>query len=193
MSLAVCLLARSTSAQPATNDVAPVAGQAGVRFMTGMILHHAQAIEMTALIAGRSSDDRLARLGERISVSQRDEIVLMAEWLRERRQVVPDPASPHADHEHGPMPGMASPADMAGLGRLRGAAFHRQFLTLMIRHHEGALVMVKDVLGETGGAGDGELFRFVSDVDADQRAEIRRMQALLDSLSAIPATGRRRP
>jgi uncharacterized protein (DUF305 family) len=193
VSLAVCLLARSTSAQPAANDVAPVAGQAGVRFMTGMILHHAQALEMTALIAGRSSDDRLARLGERIAVSQRDEIALMAEWLRDRRQALPDPASPHAHHAHGPMPGMASPADMAALADLRGAAFDRRFLTLMIRHHEGALVMVKDVLGETGGAGDGELFRFASDVDADQRAEIRRMQALLDSLSTIPATVRRRP
>lgn len=180
-------------AQPTPAGESPPVSTAGVRFMTGMILHHAQALEMTALIAGRSADDRLARLGERIAVSQRDEIALMAEWLRDRRQALPEPASPHAHHEHGPMPGMASPADMAALADLRGAAFDRRFLTLMIRHHEGALVMVKGVLGETGGAGDGELFRFASDVDADQRAEIRRMQALLDSLSAIPATVRRRP
>lgn len=180
-------------AQPTPAGESPPVSTAGVRFMTGMILHHAQALEMTALIAGRSSDHRLARLGERIAVSQRDEIALMVEWLRDRRQALPDPASPHAHHAHGLMPGMASPADMAALADLRGAAFDRRFLALMIRHHEGALVMVKDVLGETGGAGDGELFRFASDVDADQRAEIRRMQALLDSLSTIPATVRRRP
>jgi len=137
-------------AQPTPAGESPPVSTAGVRFMTGMILHHAQALEMTALITGRSADDRLARLGERIAVSQRDEIALMAEWLRDRRQALPEPASPHAHHEHGPMPGMASPADMAALADLRGAAFDRRFLTLMIRHHEGALVMVKGVLGETG-------------------------------------------
>ncbi|MCU0623490.1 MAG: DUF305 domain-containing protein [Gemmatimonadaceae bacterium] len=180
-------------AQPQAAPPAAAASPAGVRFMQGMLLHHAQALEMAALIDGRSDDGQLARLGERIRVSQRDEIALMAAWLEERRQPVPDPSSPHAHHAHGPMAGMASPAEMTALAALRGTDFARRFLTLMIRHHEGALVMVQDVLGAVGGSDDGEIFRFASDIDADQRAEIRRMRAMLAALSdAAPAT-RRRP
>lgn len=183
--------ASSLAAQPA-DTAALTASVAGVRFMQGMLVHHAQALEMTALLPGRTTDARLVRLGERISVSQRDEIALMALWLGDRGQAVPDVASPHAHHAHGSMPGMATPAELADLAQQRGRAFDRRFLALMIRHHEGALVMVRDVLATSGGTGDGELFRFASDVDADQRAEIRRMRALLDALAPRATPVRRR-
>ena len=166
-------------AQPTPAGESPPVSTAGVRFMTGMILHHAQALEMTALITGRSADDRLARLGERIAVSQRDEIALMAEWLRDRRQALPDPASPHTHHEHGPMPGMASPADMAALADLRGAAFDRRFLTLMIRHHEGALSMVADLLKTPRAAQEVDINVFANDVETTQTAEIGLMRQML--------------
>ena len=166
---------------------------AGAAFMQGMILHHAQALEMAALMDGRTTDARMRLLGERIAVSQRDEIALMSEWLRARGLAVPEAGAAHAHHAHGEMPGMASPEQMAELATLTGRAFDRRFLSLMIRHHEGALEMVRGVLGASGGAGDGELFRFASDVDADQRAEIRRMQALLTQFTSRSATSRRRP
>lgn len=171
---------------------APTASTPGVAFMQGMILHHAQAIEMSGLMAERTTAVPMLRAGERITVSQRDEIALMSAWLRERGADVPDPAAGHAHHGHGAMPGMATAQEMADLAALRGRAFDRRFLQLMIRHHEGALAMVKDVLATTGGPADGELFRFASDVDADQRAEIRRMQAMLASLSPAPARASRR-
>lgn len=178
----------------------PVAAQAsdapasapGVEFMQGMILHHAQALEMSALVDGRTTAVPLRRLGERITVSQRDEIAMMSAWLRDRGAAVPEPTAGHAHHGHGAMPGMASPEEMITLAAQRGRAFERRFLELMIRHHEGALTMVQGVLRTAGGPDDSELFRFASDVDADQRAEIRRMQAMLAGLASASARATRR-
>jgi uncharacterized protein (DUF305 family) len=80
------------------------------------------------------------------------------------------------------MPGMLSPAQMDTLSRARGASFDRLFLQYMIQHHEGALVMVAQLLATANAARDPMLFQFASDVDTDQRAEIRRMRALLTTL-----------
>jgi uncharacterized protein (DUF305 family) len=171
---------------------------ADVRFMQGMIGHHAQALAMTALIPTRSSRQDIRMLGQRIQVSQTDEIAMMQQWLRDRHQQVParDPQpggqamAGHSMNMPGMamsdtlMPGMLTPAQLAELAKTTGDEFDKLFLADMIRHHEGALVMVKSLLGTTGSGQEAEVFRFASEVDSDQRAEIARMNALLDTLGA---------
>lgn len=168
-------------AAPATRNNA-----ADVAFMTGMIHHHAQAIEMVALMAGRTKTQALTSLGQRINVSQKDEIAMMQQWLRDHGEAVPDPlAHAHMNMDMGDqpmMPGMLSKAQMSGLAKAQGAAFDRLFLTGMIQHHEGALTMVTELFATNGAANNTAVFRFASDVDADQRAEITRMRALLKVL-----------
>jgi uncharacterized protein (DUF305 family) len=123
-------------------------------------------------------------VAERIEVSQRDEIAWMQSWLERRNE---NTQSTHAhQHHHGAgdqplMPGMLTTAEMAQLEKATGAEFDRLFLQYMIRHHEGALAMVADLFATNGAAQEPEIFRFASDVEADQRAEIRRMQAMLEA------------
>ena len=189
----------AAQAKPPAAAPAPRAHPADVRFMQGMIAHHAQAITMSALIPARSAARAMRLMGERITVSQRDEIAAMSEWLRAHGEAVPDTsdAAAHAGHgahaghatagasaDAAAMPGMMTPAELAALAAARDVAFERLFLTSMIRHHEGALVMVKQLFASTGAAQDGTVFRLASDVDADQRAEIVRMRALLAALPA---------
>ena len=151
---------------------------ADVRFMQGMIGHHAQALEMTELVKSQSTNEGIRKLAQRIEVSQADEIKMMQEWLTRRGQPLPDP---HAHHREGAalMPGMLTAADMARLSAAKGADFDRLFLELMIRHHEGALVMVQELFAQPGAGQESEIFAFASDVDADQRMEIDRMRAAL--------------
>ena len=151
---------------------------ADVRFMQGMIGHHAQALEMTALVPSHSSSDAIRKLAQRIELSQADEIKMMQDWLTRRGQQVPDP---HAHHAPGAtlMPGMLTAEEMARLGEAKGPAFDRLFLEFMIKHHEGALTMVKDLFAQPGAGQESDVFAFASDVDADQRMEIDRMRAAL--------------
>lgn len=151
---------------------------ADVRFMQNMIGHHAQAITMAALAPSRSASDALLRLAQKIDISQKDEIALMKEWLAERNQAVPEDAHAHTTM----MPGMLTAAQMADLEAARGTDFDRLFLTSMIRHHEGALHMVDELYKTPGAAQDSDLFRFVTDVGADQRDEILAMNNLLATL-----------
>lgn len=165
----------------------PDHSDADVRFVQGMIPHHAQAIEMVALMAERTSNERLLRLGQRIEISQRDEIAMMARWLRERGEVVPDLAHPMAPGGHGGMhgalvPGMLKPEQMEQLASADGADFDRLFLELMIAHHEGALIMVGELFSTPGGGQESWTFQFASDVDADQEMEIRRMRQMLNEM-----------
>lgn len=172
---------------------------ADVRFMQGMIGHHAQALAMTALIPTRSSRQDIRMLGQRITVSQTDEIAMMQQWLRDRHQQVParnaQPGTMGGNSMNMPgmamsdtlMPGMLTSEQLAELAKTSGDEFDKLFLADMIRHHEGALVMVKSLLGTTGSGQEAEVFRFASEVDSDQRAEIARMNALLDTLGASGA------
>jgi uncharacterized protein (DUF305 family) len=154
---------------------------ADVAFMQGMIGHHAQALDMTALLATRTISDDMRKLAMRIEVSQADEIRMMQEWLKRRGQEVP---GEHAHHAHGAklMPGMLTPDEMERLAAAKGAEFDKLFLEQMIRHHEGALIMVRELFGTQGAGQEGEIFAFASDVDADQRMEIARMGAMLKEL-----------
>lgn len=157
---------------------------ADTRFMQQMIGHHAQALEMTKLVPSRTRRADMRLLADRIDVSQRDEIGLMRQWLQQRREEVPSPdAHHHAAMGHAPlMPGMLTAAELAQLANATGTDFDRLFLENMIRHHEGALTMVKDLFGTQGAAQETETYRFATDVEADQRAEIARMRALLAKL-----------
>jgi uncharacterized protein (DUF305 family) len=159
---------------------------ADVRFMQQMILHHAQAVTLAAMVPSRSMREDLRSLAERIDVSQEDEMRYMADWLRDRGANVPDPAHAHPT-DRTDMPGMLSAQELEQLRGLSGPAFDRLFLTFMVRHHEGALVMVETLFNSPGAGQEPVIFGFASDVDADQRAEIARMRALVERLERASA------
>ena len=155
------------------------------RFMQGMIGHHQQALEMAALVYQNSQSDEMKLLAKRIEVSQIDEINMMKDWLNARRETLPDAHAHHAG-DHALMPGMLTQAEMKRLASAKAIEFDRLFLEGMIKHHIGALTMVKELF-ETPGAGqDAEIFAFASDVDADQRMEMERMGAMLNALKKEP-------
>jgi uncharacterized protein (DUF305 family) len=151
-----------------------------VAFMSGMISHHAQAIEMVDLLKTRTESESMRMLALRIEVSQNDEIAMMRRWLEDRKQPLP---SEHAHHmPGGMMPGMLTSEEMVTLAEAKGTAFDRLFLEGMIKHHGGALVMVQDLFNSPGSAQQAEIFDFASHVDADQRMEIARMTQMLKDL-----------
>jgi uncharacterized protein (DUF305 family) len=153
--------------------------EADVRFMQGMIPHHAQALEMTALVEARTRSEDIRLLARRIEISQRDEIAQMSRWLEERGEAVPGEHAHHMMGDHALMPGMLSAADMASLRGARGADFDRLFLEHMIRHHEGALVMVRELFATPGAGQESMISVFAAHVEADQRIEIERMRRML--------------
>jgi uncharacterized protein (DUF305 family) len=155
--------------------------EADVQFMQGMISHHAQAVDMVALIPSRTRRDDMRLLGHRIDVSQADEIKMMQHWLQVRGRDVPDV---HAHHMHDArlMPGMLTPEEMERLAAATGEEFDRLFLEGMIKHHGGALTMVQDLFNTPGAGQEVEIFSFASDVDADQRMEIERMGGMLNTI-----------
>jgi uncharacterized protein (DUF305 family) len=162
---------------------------ADVRFMTDMIAHHGQAVLMATMAGGRSAYPPLLTLAARIRTGQADEIAVMQQWLRERGEAVPmlhfTPTSvmTHGGdahvHGHAGMPGMLSDAQLAELAAATGADFDRLFLSYMIEHHQGAIVMVDTLMAADGAAQDAVVFRLASDVRVEQTAEIARMQRLL--------------
>jgi uncharacterized protein (DUF305 family) len=186
--------------------------------MSAMIGHHAQAVAMSRLAPGRAGSGSVRTLAERIINAQQDEIAIMQQWLRDRRQAVPAvgpdgrvaAADPHAGHDghpasghaasghgasghaagHGAMPGMLTDAELRQLAAARGAEFDRLFLAFMIRHHRGATTMVRDLFGTYGAGQDQTVFKFATDVNVDQTTEIARMQRMLAALLFdAPAAG----
>ncbi len=156
--------------------------------MQGMIMHHAQAVEMTALIESHTENKDLRLLGARISQSQSDEIKFMKRWLEVKGEPTSQPVHEMSDMDmpgmnmsshHMLMPGMLNPKQMDALRKAKSAEFDHLFLTGMIQHHNGALIMVKDLFDTAGAGQDAELFNFATDVDSGQRAEIRIMQTML--------------
>ena len=168
---------------PTTKATLPPPSPADVKFMQGMIMHHAQAVEMTALIDSRTQNKELRALGLRISRSQSDEIDFMKRWLTLRGEAV----APPMQHTHGSdmsshqmlMPGMLTAKQMDALKKAKDKEFDQLFLAGMIQHHNGALIMVKDLFDTAGAGQDAEVFNFVTDVDSGQRAEIKIMQNML--------------
>ena len=177
---------------PSTRAKLPPSSKKDVEFMQGMIMHHAQAVEMVALMDSRTENKELRLLGARISHSQAEEMKFMERWLEARGEPTSMPMAEMpgmSGMHHMPgmdmssrqmlMPGMLTPKQMEALRKAKGKEFDQLFLTGMIQHHGGALTMVKDLFDAAGTGQDAELFNFVTDVDSGQRAEIRIMQAML--------------
>jgi uncharacterized protein (DUF305 family) len=178
-----------------TKGTLPPPSQADVEFMQGMIMHHSQAVEMTALIPSHTENKDLRSLGLRISSSQSDEIKLMQRWLAVRGEATSMamprksdaadmPGMDMSGHAMALMPGMLTAKQMEALRNAKGAEFDRLFLTGMIQHHQGALTMVKELFDNAGAGQDAELFNFATDADNVQRAEIRLMHNLLEKESS---------
>ncbi len=168
-----------------TRPSLPPLAAADVDFMQGMIMHHQQAVEMTALIPSHTENARVRSLGAKISSSQSDEIRFMQHWLAARGQAttMSMPGMPDMD-KYGkpmaPMPGMLTPEQMAALRAAKGAQFDQLFLSGMIQHHNGALIMVKGLFDQAGAGQDADIFNFATDADNTQRAEIKIMQSMLE-------------
>jgi uncharacterized protein (DUF305 family) len=182
----------ASTALPASagnSDTAPHAYTAAdIEFMNGMISHHAQALLMAGWAASHGASPTIRTLTDRITNAQKDEIVAMQKWLRDRHQPVPEP-DPHGmmmnmggmQHEM-LMPGMLTEDQLKQLDAARGKDFDRLFLTFMIQHHQGAVTMVNNLFGTPGAAQDITVYKLASDVSADQTTEIERMQKMLASM-----------
>jgi uncharacterized protein (DUF305 family) len=193
-------MAPGTGVQPIGSGAVPAAiprklphTAADVHFMSGMIPHHAQAVLIAGWAATHGARDDVKILSERIVVAQRDEIALMQRWLRDVGAPVPAADATHLRmtmdgmvHDM-LMPGMLNAEELERLNRARGSEFDRLFLIAMIKHHEGAVSMVDELFGSPGAGQDEVVFRFASDVYADQTTEIDRMQKML---ATIPSVGR---
>jgi uncharacterized protein (DUF305 family) len=181
-------IASTASAQPSSTTGLPHYTAADVQFMQGMIGHHAQAVTMAGWAPTHGARADVLLLAGRISVSQRDEIASMRRWLGDHHEAVPDTTG-HMDmgmdmgsgHDM-LMPGMLTPQEMAQLDQARGPEFDKLFLVFMIHHHQGALSMVHQLFDSQGAAQNEVVFKFASDVGADQTAEIDRMVTMLGTL-----------
>lgn len=157
---------------------------ADVKFMQGMIMHHNQAVEMVALMPGRTKNPKILALGQRISISQTDEMKFMKRWLTYRDKPIDEMGDmPGMNHMHRMdmplMPGMLTPKQMDALRKANGARFDHLFLTGMIQHHNGALIMVKDLFDTPTAAQDPQLFDFTADIGVTQQGEIDAMRNML--------------
>ncbi|MFK7829593.1 MAG: DUF305 domain-containing protein [Congregibacter sp.] len=181
--------ARELSAEEASEIAQSSYSPDDVRFMQDMIPHHNQAVQMAALVADRTNTSALVEIAGRIDASQADEITFMQDWLKERGEKAPEPDAHHAMHMSHDMAGMATPEQMAELAGASGTDFDRVFLSLMIKHHKGAVTMVEDLLEQPGSAYDPVLLDFTTDIVNDQTAEIEKMDTMLAGLSADPRAG----
>ena len=163
--------------------------QADVRFMTGMIKHHAQAVVMSRLAPTHAESDQVQTLAARIINSQQAEIDLMQNWLRNRNKPVPEikydatKLTASGESIHGmPMAGILTEEQIRKLAAAQGTEFDRLFLDYMIEHHAGALTMVDKLFATDGAAQGNATFRLASDIYATQETEIARMERMLNML-----------
>jgi uncharacterized protein (DUF305 family) len=162
--------------------------QADVEFMSAMIGHHSQALQMAEWAPTHGARSSVRILAERIINGQQDEIGTMQRWLADRRKPVPQPGrmggSGTSHHDgHSQMPGMLTPDQLRQLDQARGSEFDRLFLTFMIQHHRGAVSMVQKLFATPGAARDETVFKFANDVSVDQRTEVARMERMLAELA----------
>lgn len=216
LALAACAprgaVSTAPTPSPAPRAAPSAANPADTRFMTMMIAHHAQAIEVSRLAPDRAGSPSIRTLAARIINAQRDEIAIMQRWLRDHGVEAPhvdeagavhatpaagQPASQAhgahgahgAEHSHATMPGMLTPAQLAELKQAKGREFDRLFLVNMIRHHKGAVAMVQQLIDSPGAAQDDTVFKLAHDVNVDQVTEIDRMEKMLaELLFGVPAS-----
>lgn len=152
---------------------------ADAHFVTGMIPHHAQAILMSGWAFTNDASAEIRTLAGRITNAQKDEILVMRNWLLDRHQPLPDDETAGGGHHHHHGPGMLSAEELARLQAARGEEFDRLFLQFMIRHHQGAVTMVQELFAQDGTGQDNTIFKLASDINVDQTTEINRMQRML--------------
>jgi uncharacterized protein (DUF305 family) len=186
--IAGLMLSGSTAFAQAAKPVDAKYTKADVEFMQDMIHHHAQIITLCDMAETHRASAQVLSFCKRAVVSQRDEIEIMTNWLRTRGERFPEPEG-HSHSlmealEHSSMPGMLSPMQMRQLNAQEGVEFDRLFLTNVIRHHEGALTMVKKLFASPGAGQGSEIFAYATGVDTDQRAEIERLKGMLAALPA---------
>jgi uncharacterized protein (DUF305 family) len=173
--LAGCSAAVETDTAPESN--AADYNAADEMFVTGMIPHHEQALEMAEILLDkRGVDDRVVALAERIQAAQQPEIDLMSSWLTEWGVDSDMGDMPGMDHGDG---GMMSDDDMAALEDASGADASSLFLVQMIDHHLGAIEMAEQELDNGRNADVLDLAQRIIDA---QSAEIAEMQDLLAAL-----------
>ncbi|MEU4624399.1 DUF305 domain-containing protein [Actinoplanes sp. NPDC023801] len=161
----------ATSVSPAVSGA--VFNETDVAFAQHMVVHHRQAIEMSALAPERGGTE-VKELAASISAAQGPEIATMTGFLAAWGQPAPAEGAGHGG-EHATMPGMMSGADMAKLAASTGPAFDELFLTMMIDHHTGAITMAR---GEIDGGANPAAKALASKIVADQQSEIAEMQAM---------------
>jgi uncharacterized protein (DUF305 family) len=178
----------AATAAAASDTVAPLYTRADIEFMDGMIAHHAQALLMASWADSHGASPTIRTLTDRITNAQKDEIVAMQKWLRDRHQPVPEP-DPHGMmmdmggmHHEMLMPGMLTDDQLKQLDAARSKEFDRLFLVFMIQHHKGAVTMVDNLFATSGAAQDITVYKMASDISADQTTEINRMQKMLASM-----------
>jgi uncharacterized protein (DUF305 family) len=196
LSLALAAGISTAAAQARTPPTTPDSARRGytagdVRFMSGMIYHHAQAILIAGWAPSHGAGPSVRTLCERIVAAQTDEIALLSRWLADRHEAVPHPDADHMmmpemDATH-MMPGMLSADQLAQLDRARGPAFDETFLRFMIQHHEGAITMVNQLFA-AGAGEENPVYKMASNVFADQTTEIERMQRMLAAELFAPTT-----
>lgn len=174
---------RQLAADEVTELETPGYTDVDVAFVQGMIHHHQQALTMTALVDERAGRSDLPLLAERMDVSQRDEIAQLETWLTARGEDVPDEHGEHGDTAE-LMPGMLTADQLAQLEGASGTDFDALFLQYMIGHHEGAVMMVEQLLTEGLGGQEPQVFQLAQHVESDQQVEIARMKSLLAELAA---------
>jgi uncharacterized protein (DUF305 family) len=153
----------STSADPAAQHN----GQ-DVMFAQAMSAHHEQGVEMAKLAVTRANNPAVKTLAGQIERAQGQQIQTMTGWLKSWG-VTPSPSDIS-------MPGMMSAAEMNKLDKASGAAFDKMFLTMMIKHHEGAIPMAKTE--QTKGS-YGPAKTMAGNIISSQSAEIATMRSLL--------------
>jgi uncharacterized protein (DUF305 family) len=189
LAAAAPLVAQGGTATTPQANVAAGFVAADVAFMDGMIAHHAQALVMAAEAPTHGASAKVALFCTKVMNSQQAEIEAMQGWLRDHGQAVPNPKDPHFNEMPGMpgmqnlMPGMLTPEQLKQLDQARDTAWDRLFLTFMIQHHQGAIQMVADLFAAPGGGQGSDIFNYATGVDNDQRAEIDRMQQMLNSSS----------
>lgn len=165
------LAAQGRSDHEVTWPFATAEGQTFDRaFLRNLTTHHRVGVRLSLLAVEKAIDDELRMLGRLMAAQQEAEIQIMAEWWRGWYGGEIPPLSPD---EVAHMPGMPHPTAVDALEDLSGMAFQEQFLTLMIPHHEGAVLMANDAIHH---AGDPQLRIFGDSIRHAQRNQIAQME-----------------
>lgn len=164
-----------TPTTAATNTAPTGQNDQDVAFATGMIPHHRQAIEMADMAMTKAQNPTVKQLAAAIKAAQDPEIQQLSGWLTGWGKPVPTPGMGHGMHADG----MMTEQEMTDLEKASGATFDRMWVQMMIKHHQGAVIMAKTE--QTSGQST-QAITLAKKIEADQTREIATMQQLLTQL-----------